>query len=299
MINGRVDYNGTYQLLLNNILGLEIIPGVRGPLSEVAVRALTSNEEPLTSTTVNLGWQRNHARDPRPMGQFNLSIEACAEQLPPTDGGRVVFVADGSALINAMYDYEGFNEGKYGPTGTMMPSNDDRKWALDFIAEALMNGVLMKRVNGRNAMVIFDGSATHRAHWRPTPTTPSTSCSSTSQEKDWRCSFPSFCSSLSKPCSSRSETQAWRPCSASSTTALVMRIATLTTPKWKNPTVFLSKVRNLNGLNREEFQAMKANELVSMINDRFLAKFAVESNNKYTLEQTVALVKRIKAWGRQ
>ena len=63
--------------------------------------------------------------------------------------------------------------------------------------------------------------------------------------------------------------------------------------------VFLSKVRNQNGLNREEFQAMQANELVSMINDPVLAKFAVESSNKYTLEQTVALVKRIKAWGRQ
>ena len=63
--------------------------------------------------------------------------------------------------------------------------------------------------------------------------------------------------------------------------------------------VFLSKVRNQNGLNREEFQAMQANELVSMINDPVLAKFAVGSSNKYTLEQTVALVKRIKAWGRQ
>ena len=63
--------------------------------------------------------------------------------------------------------------------------------------------------------------------------------------------------------------------------------------------VFLSKVRNQNGLNREEFQAMQANELVAMISDPVLAKFAVESSNKYTLEQTVALVKRIKAWGRQ
>ena len=44
---------------------------------------------------------------------------------------------------------------------------------------------------------------------------------------------------------------------------------------------------------------MKANELLAMINDPVLAKFAVETRNKYTLEQTVALVKRIKAWGRQ
>jgi hypothetical protein len=36
-----------------------------------------------------------------------------------------------------------------------------------------------------------------------------------------------------------------------------------------------------------------------MINDPVLAKFAIESSNRYTLEQTVALVKRFKAWGRQ
>ena len=41
----------------------------------------------------------------------------------------VVPASDGSALINAMYDYEGFNEGKYGPTDTLMPANDNRKWA--------------------------------------------------------------------------------------------------------------------------------------------------------------------------
>ena len=70
-----------------------------------------------------------------------------------------MFVSDGSALINAMYDYEGFNEGKYGPTDTMMPANDNRKWALDFIAEALMS----ERIDevgepAENAMVIFDES---------------------------------------------------------------------------------------------------------------------------------------------
>ncbi len=61
--------------------------------------------------------------------------------------------------------------------------------------------------------------------------------------------------------------------------------------------VFLSKVRNQNGLNREEFHAMPAKDLVSLINDPVLAKFAIE-HSKYSLEQTVAVVKRIKAWGR-
>jgi hypothetical protein len=43
---------------------------------------------------------------------------------------------------------------------------------------------------------------------------------------------------------------------------------------------------------------LPARELVGLINDPVLAKFAIESNSKYSLEQTVALVKRIKAWGR-
>jgi hypothetical protein len=62
--------------------------------------------------------------------------------------------------------------------------------------------------------------------------------------------------------------------------------------------VFLSKIRNQNGLTREEFHSLPARELVGLINDPVLAKFAIDSNSKYSLEQTVALVKRIKAWGR-
>jgi hypothetical protein len=42
---------------------------------------------------------------------------------------------------------------------------------------------------------------------------------------------------------------------------------------------------------------MPAKDLVALINDPVLAKFAIEPS-KYSLEQTVAVVKRIKAWGR-
>ena len=58
--------------------------------------------------------------------------------------------------------------------------------------------------------------------------------------------------------------------------------------------VFLSKVRNQSGLTREEFHAMPAKDLVALINDPVLAQFAIEPS-KYSLEQTVAVVKRIKA----
>ena len=61
--------------------------------------------------------------------------------------------------------------------------------------------------------------------------------------------------------------------------------------------VFLSKVRNQNGLTREEFDSLPARELQGMINDPVLVKFVFENKN-YSLEQTVAIVKRIKVWGR-
>ena len=62
--------------------------------------------------------------------------------------------------------------------------------------------------------------------------------------------------------------------------------------------VFLSKVRNQNGLTREEFHGMSARELVALINDPVLSKFAIEPGT-YSLEQTVSIVKRVKSWGRR
>ena len=41
---GRIEYNATYTMLLNNVTGLEIVPGVRGALKDVSVRAVTSNQ---------------------------------------------------------------------------------------------------------------------------------------------------------------------------------------------------------------------------------------------------------------
>ena len=61
--------------------------------------------------------------------------------------------------------------------------------------------------------------------------------------------------------------------------------------------VFLSKVRNQNGMTREEFDAMPARDLQKMIADPILIQFVFE-NKQYSLEQSVAIVKRIKAWGR-
>lgn len=136
---GEIQYNASYQVLLNDITALELIPGAIGALPEISVRAVTSNEATVDVNGDGEIWVGNEQTSETPdlWGQFNLSFEACARSAcDPSDGGRIVFMADGSALINAMYDYEGFNDGAYGPTNKTIPQNDNRKWAMDFIAEA-------------------------------------------------------------------------------------------------------------------------------------------------------------------
>lgn len=304
--SGEIEYNGTYQMLLNNITGLEVIPGVRGPLSEVAIRAITSNEATVDVNGDGEIWVGNEITPETPdrWGQFNLSIEVCARaSCSPSDGGRIVFVADGSALINAIYDYEGFNAGKYGKTDTLMPSNDNRKWALDYIAESLMSERIDEAGQpAANAMVVFDESR------HPQSALAADSYNTvyfllvyfTGEGLAMLLLFLILFITFEAVLIKKRDPEPWRHVFSiiyygfgdANRYAYYSKVE-------KIRQVFLSKVRNQNGLNREEFQAMQANELVSMINDPVLAKFAIESSNRYTLEQTVALVKRIKAWGRQ
>ena len=306
LVGGVIDYNGTYQMLVNNITGLEVIPGVRGPLSEVAIRSITSNEATVDVNGDGEIWVGNEITPETPdrWGQFNRSIEVCARaSCNPSDGGRVVFVADGSALINAMYDYEGFNEGAYGPTDTLMPSNDNRKWALDYIAEALMSELVGEEGQpAENAMVVFDESR------HPQSALAADSYNTvyfllvyfTGEGLAMLLLFLILFITFEAVLIKKRDPEPWRHVFSiiyygfgdANRYAYYSKVE-------KIRQVFLSKVRNQNGLNHDEFQAMQANELVSMINDPVLAKFAVESSNRYTLEQTVALVKRIKAWGRQ
>ena len=306
LVGGEINYNGTYQMLVNNITGLEVIPGVRGPLSEVAIRSITSNEATVDVNGDGEIWVGNEITPETPdrWGQFNLSIEVCARaSCSPNDGGRVVFVADGSALINAMYDYEGFNQGAYGPTDTLMPSNDNRKWALDYIAEALMSERVGEEGQpAENAMVVFDESR------HPQSALAADSYNTvyfllvyfTGEGLAMLLLFLILFITFEAVLIKKRDPEPWRHVFSiiyygfgdANRYAYYSKVE-------KIRQVFLSKVRNQNGLNHDEFQAMQANELVAMINDPVLAKFAVESSNRYTLEQTVALVKRIKAWGRQ
>ena len=105
MIDGRIDCRHL-QVLLNNITGLEVIPGfvaaVRGRRA-----GATSNE----ATDVNGDGEIRSATKSRPKHLTAGAIQPQhrslrSGELLPSDG-RVLFVADGSALINAMYDSKG------------------------------------------------------------------------------------------------------------------------------------------------------------------------------------------------
>lgn len=311
--NGEISYNATYQMLLNNITALELIPGVNGALSEVSIRAVTSNEATVDVNGDGEIWVGNEVNSETPdlWGQFNLSIEACARKsCDPDEGGRIVFMADGSALINAIYDYEGFNDPNNPLYGTndcvtnntkCIPENDNRKWALDFIAEALMSSKIGEEGQpSENAVVIFDESR------HPQNALFADSYNTvyfllvyfTGEGLAMLLLFLGLFIAFEAVLIKKRDPEPWRH---------VFSIIyygfgdanryTYYAKSDKIRQVFLSKVRNQNGLSREEFHAMPARELVSLINDPVLAKFAIEPG-KYSLEQTVAVVKRIKAWGR-
>ncbi len=302
---GRIEYNATYTMLLNNVTGLEIVPGVKGALNDVNVRAVTSNQ---ATVDVNgdgalLIGNEQSSRTPDLSGQFNLSIEACASSsCDPDEGGRVFFIADGSSLINAIYDYEGFNEGKYGHTDTPIPANDNRKWALDVISESLMSTKDGETGQpAENAMVIFDESR------HPQNALLADSYNTvyfllvyfTGEGLAMLALFVVLFITFEGVLLKKRDPEPWRH---------IFSIIyygfgdanryTYYAKTEKIRQVFLSKVRNQNGLTRDEFHAMSAKELVGLIEDPVLAKFAIEPG-KYSLEQSVALVKRIKAWGRR
>ena len=73
--------------------------------------------------------------------------------------GRAIFVSDGSTLMNAIYDWENTNAEMYGAlNGNIMPDNDNRRWVLDIVTEALPCTRPMKMEPLLWKQVIFDES---------------------------------------------------------------------------------------------------------------------------------------------
>ena len=79
---------------------------------------------------------------------------------------------------------------------------------------------------------------------------------------------------------------------------LATQIGTHIILKWKNKTSILVQSSQSKWPNTRRISRDVGKELVALINDPTLAKFAIEPS-KYSLEQTVSIVKRVKAWGRR
>ena len=60
--------------------------------------------------------------------------------------------------------------------------------------------------------------------------------------------------------------------------------------------VLLTRVRNLNTMSREEFDALPAAELQRIVDDPVLVQFIFE-DRRYKPDELVGIIKRISAWG--
>ena len=60
--------------------------------------------------------------------------------------------------------------------------------------------------------------------------------------------------------------------------------------------VLLTRIRNVNAMSREEFDALPAAELQRMVDDKVLTDFLF-NDRRYKTDELVGIVKRIKDWG--
>ncbi|MBD14081.1 MAG: hypothetical protein CMJ72_02825 [Planctomycetaceae bacterium] len=240
-------------------------------------------------------------------GPFTMAIKVCekldCEEEPGTPMGRAIFVSDGSTLMNAIYDWENTNTEMYGAlNGNIMPDNDNRRWVLDIVAEALLMHTTDE--NGTSAagkQVIFDESR-HQQSNALSDTYSLIYYILVYFTNDWMAMlflflalFVAFEAVIIK----KVDPEPWRHVFSIIYYGFgdARRYGYYQRPN-KVKQVLLSRVRNLNSLTRDEFDALPARELQKMIGDPVLIKFVFEDRN-YSLEQLVAVVKRVKMWGRK
>ena len=227
-------------------------------------------------------------------GPFPVYVRYCEAILcRGSETGRVHFISDGSVLINSLYDPE-FASIYSG----MVPENDNRKWILDIVAEALIlndNGTSP----GENALVIFDESR----HQQPTifgDTYNLVYYLLIYFTNDWMAMLILFLFLfilLEAVLIRKQDPEDWRH---------VFRVVYYgfgdaerykfyQRPE-KIRQVLLTRVRNLNALTLEEFDALPASELQGMIRDPVLVRFLFEERS-YRPDELVGIVRRIKQWG--
>ena len=236
-------------------------------------------------------------------GPFAVYVRHCEDRLCiDANGGRVHFVADGSILINSLYNPSSLGNFAAGGGSTQsisIPENDNRKWALDIIAEALLVDPNSTKASS-NAIVIFDESR----HQQPTlfgDTYNLLYYLLIYFTNDWMAMLLLFLTLfivLEAVLIRKDDPQDWRH---------VFRIIyygfgdARRYEYYQRPEkirqVLLSRIRNLNTLSREEFDAMPASKLQSMVEDPILVNFLFE-DRRYKPDELVGIIKRIKEWGR-
>ena len=227
-------------------------------------------------------------------GPFPVYVRYCEVILcRGSETGRVHFISDGSVLINSIYNPD-FDSRYLG----MVPENDNRKWILDVIAEALVlnsNGTSP----GEHSLVIFDESR----HQQPTifgDTYNLIYYILIYFTNDWMAMLILFLILfiiLEAVLIRKEDPEDWRH---------VFRVVYYgfgdaeRYKYYQRPEkirqVLLTRVRNLNALTREEFDAMPASELQGLIRDPVLVRFLFEERN-YRPDELVGIVRRIKQWG--
>ncbi len=246
-------------------------------------------------------------------GPFTMAVKICTKkdcaEEPGETMGRAIFVTDGSTLMNAIYDWGVTNTGAYGDLNdATMPENDNRRWILDIIAESLLTHSNATHDNGKGTgasgsgkQVIFDESR-HQQTNAMGDTYNLIYYILVYFTNDWMAMlflflalFVAFEAVIIK----KVDPEPWRHVFS------IIYYGFGDARRYgyygrgnKVKQVLLSRVRNLNSLTRDEFDALPARELQKMIGDPVLIKFVFEDRN-YSLEQLVAVVKRVKMWGRK
>ena len=227
-------------------------------------------------------------------GPFPVYVRYCDKILCRTaDSGRVHFISDGSILINSLYDPD-FESQYLG----LVPDNDNRKWVLDIVAEALLlnnNGTSPSE----DALVIFDESR----HQQPTlfgDTYNLLYYLLIYFTNDWMAMLILFLILfvfLESVLIRKEDPEDWKH---------VFRVVyygfgdarryEYYQRSEKIRQVLLTRVRHINALSREEFDALPAAELQQMVRDPLLIRFIFE-DRRYRPDELVGIVKRIKQWG--
>ncbi|MDC1419872.1 hypothetical protein N8653_04045 [Euryarchaeota archaeon] len=293
---GEWDFSENYNLLTNGLSAFEKTSAYN-PSEHRYVIAKTTLDSWLDNNddgNYTIGGYEALGIQGDEQGPFPVYVRYCDSILcRSADSGRVHFVSDGSMLINSLYDPE-YDE-KY---SGLIPSNDNRKWALDIIAESLLIENSGTNVSS-NALVIFDESR----HQQPTIFGDMYNLIYYLLiyfTNDWMAMvilFMILFISLEAIIIRKEDPEDWRH---------IFRIIyygfgdanryEYYQKSDKIRQVLLTRVRNLNTLSREEFDALPAVELQKMVQDPVLIRFIFE-DRKYRADELVGVVKRIKDWG--